>query len=361
MSTYTLADVIGKRSVAVMIPCQNEGVTIASTVLAFQKSLPGADIIVFDNESDDNSAHMARAAGARVVQTNYQCRGNLINRMFCDIDADLYVLADGDGTCDPADAPVLISRLIETRSDMVVGARQDGHGGETNVTSIRLFQMLFNSRIEDPFSRYRVLTKRFVKSFSAVIGSTAVEAQLSAHASQLRIPVTDAVLNSEEPKDLWRSPVPGSPAFRSHRGTTSLWSSIKLFAGMRPIRFYGTVASLPFILGLAIATFANANAWQSNFVAPSTLTIFPLLLVAAAFISCVWGLMLNKRERERAEQNRITFHSVRPFSAPGDTLTRAAEEQRTLDEFVTDAPIGASNDAGFSERPATSEPLKQVA
>lgn len=362
MSTYTLADVIGERSVAVVIPCQNEGVTIASTVLAFQKSLPGAEIIVFDNESDDNSAHMARAAGARVVQTNYPCRGDLINRIFCDIDADLYVLAEGDGTCDPADAPGLISRLIETRSDMVVGARQGRRTGSTSLSSIRLFQTLFNSRIKDPFSRYRVLTKRFVKSFVALNGSTAVEAQLSAHASQLRIPVTDAELSSEEPRDLWRSPIPGSPAFRSHRETTYLWPSTKLFASLRPVRFYSSVASLPLLLGLAIATsFPNADALQPNSFASVALAILSLLLVAAAFASCVWGLMLDKRERERAEQNRIAYHSIRPFSAPGDTLIRATEEQRTLDELASDAPIGASVDADLRKTSAKSSPLRQVA
>lgn len=362
MSTYTLADVIDKRSVAVVIPCKNEGVTIASTVLAFQKSLPGAEIIVFDNESDDNSAHMARAAGARVVQTIYPCRGDLINRIFCDIDADLYVLADGDGTCDPADAPGLISRLIETQSDMVVGTRQDGPKGANNVTSIRLFQLLFNSRIKDPLSRYRVLTKRFVKSFAAHNGSTAVEVQLSAHASQLQIPVTDAVLNSEEPKDLWRSPVPGSPAFRSHRETTCLLPSIKLFASLRPVRFYSSVASPPLLLGLAIASFLpNADAWQPDSTAPVALAILSLLLVAAAFVSCVWGLMLDKRERERAEQNRIAFHSIRPFSTPGGILTRASDEQNALDEMISDVPICASNHAGLSERTAKARAFKQVA
>ena len=184
--------------IAVLLPCYNEALTIADVVRGFRDSLPGAGIYVFDNNSTDDTARVAAKAGANVFRENKQGKGNVVRRMFADIDADIYVMADGDGTYDPADAPSLVSALITERVDMVVGTRRDvtadaGRAGHAfgNKLFNTVYQMIFGSDFTDIFSGYRAFTRRYVKSFPAISTGFEIETEMSVHASQLMIPVAE--------------------------------------------------------------------------------------------------------------------------------------------------------------------------
>ncbi|TIV10610.1 MAG: glycosyltransferase, partial [Mesorhizobium sp.] len=177
--------------IAVLLPCYNEELTIGEVVRRFRETLPSAAIYVYDNNSKDLTALKARAAGAIVVREPRQGKGNVVRRMFADIDADIYVMADGDGTYAPEDSPQLINVLQTERSDMVVGTRRgvtddagrNGHAFGNHIFN-RLYKGLFGTDFTDIFSGYRVFSRRFVKSFPAVSGGFEIETEMSVHASQ---------------------------------------------------------------------------------------------------------------------------------------------------------------------------------
>src|SRR3954451_11464803 len=182
--------------VAVILPCYNEAPAIASVVAGFRAALPQAAIHVFDNASTDRTAEVARAAGAAVMRVAQRGKGNVVRRMFADIEADIYVMADGDGTYDPADAPSLVNALITEHVDMVVGTRRGvsldaGRSGHAfgNRSFNRLYRWLFGRGFTDILSGYRAFTRRFVKSFPAISTGFEIETEMSVHASQLMIPV----------------------------------------------------------------------------------------------------------------------------------------------------------------------------
>ncbi|MDP3898652.1 MAG: glycosyltransferase, partial [Mesorhizobium sp.] len=173
-------------SVAVLLPCYNEEKTIAEVVAGFRAALPGARILVYDNNSSDLTALRARAAGAIVIREPRQGKGNVVRRMFADIDADIYVMADGDGTYAPEDAPLLINTLLTEHADMAVGTRRgvtDDAGRAGHAVGNRLFNALyhrlFGRDFTDIFSGYRAFTRRYVKSFPALSTGFEIETEMS--------------------------------------------------------------------------------------------------------------------------------------------------------------------------------------
>src|SRR3954447_12249122 len=181
------------KQVAVLIPCCNEENTIQSVIKDFHRSLPGATVYVFDNNSSDNTIGVARSAGASVREVLFQGKGNVLRRMFADVEADIYVLVDGDDTYDAAQAPRLIATLIEGGLDMVVGMRQTeersayraGHRFG-NALLTRCVAMIFGKTFKDMLSGYRIFSRRYVKSFPAHSMGFETETELAVHALELR-------------------------------------------------------------------------------------------------------------------------------------------------------------------------------
>lgn len=330
MDIQRLIDAIGDRSIAVVIPCYNAGLSIASVVIGFQKALPSADIIVFDNGSDDNSAHMARAAGARIVHEPRRGRTNVITRIFSDTDADLIVMAAGDGAHDPAQAPMLIAELIGSGSDMAVGVCQNTKNGGNACN--RLFQVLFGPTFNDIFSGYRVFTRRFVKSFPAATIGCDIEAELSAHACELRIPTCEAPVTYD-----WRGGgASGRPSARD--GLHILWAFAALFREMRPLAFHAVIAALIAGAGLALAAFVVAEFLQTGHVSGLATAIGSTGLMLAALIVGGCGIVLDSLKRFRIEQKRLTYLSypgfgaaAKPVDIPSSNNRRAASQHGPTD------------------------------
>lgn len=304
-------------AIAVLLPCYNEERTIGRVVRGFRDALPEATIYVYDNNSNDLTAPQARAAGAVVVREGRQGKGNVVRRMFADIEADIYVMADGDGTYDPADAPMLVNTLLTERVDMVVGTRRgvtDDAGRAGHAFGNRLFnslyQRLFGRDFTDIFSGYRVFSRRFVKSFPAVSGGFEIETEMSVHASMLRIPVCEIGL------DYGRRP-DGSHSKLSTFGDgfRILWMLAMLMKETRPARFFGALAGLFLMASAGFAAPVLYEYFSTGYVAKVPTWILSIGLLSLSMIMVVAGLILDSVARGRSEQKRIHYLSLAPARA----------------------------------------------
>ena len=298
--------------IAVIIPCYNEAQTIASVVEGFQQSLPHAQITVFDNNSTDGTADAARAAGATVFQEPLRGKGNVVRRMFAEIDADVYLMADGDGTYDPHAAPKLVSMVLDDRIDMAIGARKDvtqnahrtGHAFGNRMFN-RIFAGLFGQAYSDIFSGYRAFSRRFVKSFPALSSGFEIETELSVHACQMRLPVAEIVT------DYHQRPAGSQSKLRSVRdGLRILRAFVFLLKETKPILFFGTLAGLiaAGAFGLAIPLFQT---WLQTGLVPRLPTaVLCVGLMCAAGLLGVCGVILDSLTRSRVEQKRILYLAV---------------------------------------------------
>jgi len=340
MDIHRLTDAIGDRSIAVVIPSYNAGLSIASVVIGFQKALPGADIIVFDNGSDDNTAHMARAAGARIVQEPRRGKTNVITRIFRDLDSDLVVMARADGTHDPALAPTLVGELIRTGADMAVGVRGDIKTG-SGATANRLFQALLGPTVTDIFSSYRVFTRRFMKSFPATAPRLDILAEMSVHANALRMPTCEVIMDHE--------PAGESLTAKPESGTDPLptfWSFLKAFEAMRPARFYALIAAIVAGAGLALSAPTIPEIATTNETAGTATPVLATAIVStgmilAALIVSGCGLILDRIRRFAIEQRRVTYLSLAGFGpAANPADSRITETGRVVDDPERSRAIG---------------------
>lgn len=295
--------------IAVLIPCYNEERTIGDVVTRFRAALPGAAIHVYDNNSSDLTALAARAAGAVVHRERRQGKGNVVRRMFADIDADIYVMADGDGTYAPEDAPLLVNTLLTERADMVVGTRRgvtDDAGRRGHAFGNRLFnnlyQFLFGSDFSDIFSGYRAFTRRYVKSFPAVSQGFEIETEMSVHASMLKLPVTEIAL------DYGRRPEGSESKLSTYRdGARILWMFAMLMKETRPARFFGTLAVVFYLAGIG---FMAPVLWEyllTGLVPRMPTWILAIGMMMLATTMLVAGLVLDSVARGRAEMKRMHY------------------------------------------------------
>jgi glycosyltransferase involved in cell wall biosynthesis len=309
MTSLAVADGL---KVAVLLPCYNEALTIEGVVRGFLAALPGAIVFVFDNNSTDDTARAAARAGARVFRELRQGKGNVVRRMFADIDADVYVMADGDGTYDPADAPSLVNALITERVDMVVGTRrgvgQDaGRSGHAfgNRSFNHLYRRMFGGGFSDIFSGYRAFTRRFVKSFPAISTGFEIETEMSVHASELMIPVAEIDLT------YGRRPEGSESKLRTFRDGFRI---LKMFAMLmketRPFAFYSAFAMLFWIAGFVLMFPILVNWLETGLVPrlPTAVVATGMFIIAFMMAGC--GLILDSLSRSRVEQKRILFLSV---------------------------------------------------
>jgi len=298
-----------QRRIAVLLPCYNEGLSIRNVVNKFRAVLPTADIYVYDNNSTDNTAEEALAAGAIVRAEQWPGKGNVVRRMFADIDADLYVMADGDGTYDAEAAPVMIEMAICNHLDMVVGTRQNvyenahrlGHGFGNRLFN-GLYRRLFGRMFNDIFSGYRVFTRRFVMSFPAVSSGFEIETEMSVHASQLRIPV------AEHPTAYGARQEGSVSKLRTVRDALRILRTfVIMFKEYRPAMFFGSLAAALLILALVLAIPVFITYFETGLVPRFPTAVLAASIVLLASVFGVSGLILDSVARGRLEQKRIWY------------------------------------------------------
>ena len=304
-------------TIAVLLPCYNEEHTIGDVVSRFRAALPAARIYVYDNNSRDLTALKARAAGAVVVREPRQGKGNVVRRMFADVDADIYVMADGDGTYAPEDAPQLINILLTEHADMVVGTRRGvtddagraGHAFGNRIFNA-LYHRLFGRDFTDIFSGYRAFTRRYVKSFPAVSGGFEIETEMSVHASMLKLPVAEIGL------DYGRRPEGSSSKLSTWKdGAKILWMFAMLMKETRPLRFFGALAGLALAASVILAAPVLAEYFTTGLVPKVPTWILAMALLLLAMIMMTAGLVLDSVARGRAEQKRIFYLSIASVEA----------------------------------------------
>ncbi len=297
-------------TIAVILPCYNEEVAIAAVVEGFRTALPDARIYVYDNASSDATAARARDAGAIVRAEPMRGKGNVVRRMFADIEADIYVMADGDGTYDAARAPALVERLIGDRLDMVVGTRLGSHGeglfrGGHRVANRAMSWLaghLFHRRLADVLSGYRVFSRRFVKSFPALSAGFEIETELTLHALELRLPI------AEIETDYATRPEGSASKLNTVRdGVRILWRLTILIKELKPLAFFGAIAVF-----LALVSVILAWPIFTTFMATGLVPRFPTAILATgimllAFLSLTCGLILDSLSRARLEAKRTAY------------------------------------------------------
>lgn len=314
---------IAQLSVAVILPCHNEAPSIAGVIAAARAALPGATIYVFDNNSSDDTAAVAAGAGATVIFEAEKGKGNVVRRAFSDVEADVYIMADGDGTYDLSRAPEMLAKLLDERLDMVVGVRNAVAGAayrNGHVLGNRIFNLmlrsLFGTKFTDIFSGYRVFTRRFVKTFPALSSGFEIETEMSVHAIQLRIPVGEVVTDYRE-----RSGGSVSKLKTYRDGTRILMAMIGLLKTTRPLAMFSSIASVFLLFALVIGL---PVVW--HFIETHTVPRLPTAVAAAgltiiATISLVSGIILDSIMLAEAIAKRLAYltYAAPRSAAPVDS------------------------------------------
>jgi glycosyltransferase involved in cell wall biosynthesis len=305
----SISSISRQYQVAVLLPCYNESASIAKVVTAFQEVLPTATIYVYDNNSQDNTAGLALCAGAVVQHETHRGKGNVVRRMFSDIDADIYVMADGDETYDPTAAPELIRTLIAERLDMVVGSRvatdtkayRSGHKFGNRVLT-GFVKYLFGYGFQDILSGYRIMSRRFVKSFPIHSHGFEIETEMSIHALQLQLPV------AEVPTKYGVRAENSSSKLRTYRdGFRILFTIVGLVSTERPRLFCGIITILLVLLsfGLAIPIFYDFFMTGEVQRFPTAFLCMGLVLLAAQV--WVFGFLAHAVRCARIEMKRLAY------------------------------------------------------
>jgi glycosyltransferase involved in cell wall biosynthesis len=307
--------------IAVLLPCYNEEAAIGTTVERFRAALPSADIYVYDNNSSDRTREVAAAAGAIVRSERQQGKGHVVRRMFADVDADLYVMADGDLTYDATSAPRMVEMLLGDQLDMVVGTRRheekDAYRGG-HVLGNRLFTGLlaglFGRSFSDIFSGYRVFSRRFVKSFPVLSSGFEIETEMSVHALELRMPVGEV-----ETSYAARPEGSHSKLSTFSDGRRILSTILTLYRIERPVLFFGLVGGLLLLAALVLAIPLLVTYVHTGLVPRMPTAILVTGIVIVAVLCFFAGLILDTVTRGRREVRRLAYLSLE--APPG--LSRA--------------------------------------
>jgi glycosyltransferase involved in cell wall biosynthesis len=297
--------------VAVLVPCFNEEAAVATVVADFRKSLPSADIYVYDNNSSDRTKAVAVEAGAQVRSERRQGKGHVVRRMFADIDADIYVLVDGDATYDAASAPRMIETLRADHLDMVVGLRVDqaeaawrsGHRtGNRMLTGF--LSSVFGQEFKDILSGYRVFSRRFVKSFPVLSDGFEIETELSVHALELALPVAEI----ETP--YYARPEGSFSKLNTWRdGFRILGTIIKLYRSEKPLRFFTAIGLFLALVSVGLAIPVVVTFLEQGLVPRLPTAVLSMGLMIVAVLSVSSGLVLDTVTRGRREMKLLAYLS----------------------------------------------------
>ena len=305
--------------IAVLLPCYNEDAAIVQTVAGFRAALPDAKIYVYDNNSSDRTVEVAKSAGAIVRTERMQGKGNVVRRMFADIDADIYVMADGDATYEAAAAPALVARLIDEQLDMVVGARKSeideayrrGHRFGNKMLTGMLTQV-FGRSFTDILSGYRVFSRRFVKSFPVLSAGFEIETEISVHALELKMPTAEIVT-------AYAARPEGSVSkLSTYSDGWRILRTIAMLARFeRPLAFFG-FAGLVFALMAVFLSIPLVITYLETGQVPRFPTaILATGLMILAFLNFFAGLILDTVVRGRREVRRLAYLQ---YPAPGTEI-----------------------------------------
>jgi glycosyltransferase involved in cell wall biosynthesis len=298
--------------IAVLVPCYNEEAAIATVVRDFRAALPGAAVYVYDNNSKDQTSARAAEAGAVVRNELRQGKGNVVRRMFADIEADIYVLVDGDDTYDAAASPRMIDRMIAEGTDLLTGRRvhteaaayRPGHVfGNRMLTG--LTAALFNVHLSDMLSGYRVFSRRFVKSFPFTAEGFAIETELTVHAVRLMMPMSEMDTRYKE------RPVGSVSKLNTWRdGFRILGTIAYLVREERPLVFFSTIAALFVAVAIVIGAPVVSEYFRTGLVPRLPTAVLSTGLMVIAFLSLTCGLILDTVTRGRWEAKRMAYLSI---------------------------------------------------
>ncbi|WP_315796832.1 glycosyltransferase family 2 protein [Bradyrhizobium sp. SZCCHNRI3043] len=301
--------------IAVLVPCYNEEAAVATVVRDFKQALPTATVYVYDNNSKDRTIEVARAAGAEVRSERRQGKGHVVRRMFADVDADIYVLVDGDATYDAPSAPGMIARLVSERLDMVVGLRVDqeqaayrmGHRtGNWMLTSF--LAEVFGQAFKDILSGYRVFSRRFVKSFPVLSDGFEIETELTVHALELALPVAEVATpyyarpeGSVSKLNTWRD------------GFRILGTILKLYRSEKPLRFFSAIGIFLALVSIGFAIPILVTYIETGLVPRLPTAVLSMGLMIMALLSASSGLVLDTVTRGRREMKLLAYLSHAPI------------------------------------------------
>lgn len=296
-------------NIAVLIPCYNEAAAIGKVVSDFKKALPGAAVYVYDNNSTDNTVVVAKEAGALIGKENLQGKGNVVRRMFADIDTDVYVLVDGDDTYDAVSAANAVSLLMSEQLDMInisrdessLDAYRPGHRwGNVMLTSI--VRMIFGRHIKDMLSGYRVFSRRYVKSFPTTSTGFEIETELTVHALELGMPISEI----------------GAPYKERPEGSLSKLSTYKdgfrilktigrLVKDERPLLTFVIISCLLFLLSVGFGFTVIVEFMETGLVPKLPTAVLSVGLMILSFLSLVCGMVLDTVTQGRREFKRLFY------------------------------------------------------
>ena len=295
--------------VAVLLPCYNEEQTVADTIAAFQLYLPNSEIWVCDNNSSDGTAEVARQAGARVVVEPIAGKGNAVRRLFAEVEADVYIMADGDTTYDASVAPQLVDELLSKHYDMIVGRRvsvvtntyRPGH-----VIGNRIFSMtasfLFGFKIADIFSGYRVFSRRFVKTFPAISERFEIETEMNIHAIDQRLPTREIDTR------YFSRPSGSESKLSTYRdGFRIFVALLRLLRDARPFQFFGVIAGALLFVATTLALPLVYSYFTQGVILRIPTAILVTGMAVAAFVIFTAGIILDALRMARHNQFRIAY------------------------------------------------------
>lgn len=300
--------------IAVLVPCYNEEAAVATVVADFRKVLPSATIYVYDNNSKDRTVDVARAAGAEVRSETHQGKGHVVRRMFADVDADVYVLVDGDATYDAPSAPKMIEKLLAGHLDMVVGLRVDQSvaayrpGHRTGNWMLTTFlASVFGEAFKDILSGYRVFSRRFVKSFPVLSDGFEIETELSVHALELALPVAEISTpyfarpeGSFSKLNTWRD------------GFRILGTILRLYRSEKPLRFFTAIGVFLMLVSIGLAIPVVVTYLEEGVVPRLPTAVLSMGMMIVAMLSISSGLVLDTVTRGRREIKLLAYLSQPP-------------------------------------------------
>ncbi|MDB5596900.1 MAG: hypothetical protein JWM36_3861 [Hyphomicrobiales bacterium] len=302
-------------NVTLIIPCFNEELTIAQVINDFRSAMPTLNVFVFDNSSSDSTAAVARAAGAQVISVSLRGKGNVVRRMFADVEADVFVMVDGDATYDAASVTSLVDKLIDDGLDMVVGCRQTreseaeaayrrGHQLGNRMLTQSMVQ-IFGGAFTDMLSGYRAFTRRYAKSFPALSKGFEIETELTVHALELRMPTGEVM-----------APYGARPEGSESKLSTYSdgWRILKtigrLYVAERPLAFYAICAALIALISVTIAMPLIAEYLDVGLVPRFPTAVLSASIMVCALLSLTCGLVLDHVTRGRHEMKRLAYLAI---------------------------------------------------
>ena len=320
ITEWPLEPACAEPHIAVLIPCCNEEATIAKVVADFHACLPRAVVYVYDNNSHDRTPMLARAAGAVVRKEPLQGKGHVVRRMFADVEADIYLLVDGDDTYDAAAAPQMLKLLRDDNLDMVTVARvtsqntayRPGHR-IGNIVLSAMVRGVFGGRISDVLSGYRAFSRRFVKSFPALAGGFETETEFSVHALELEMPIAEIAAGYRE------RPAGSRSKLRTWSdGLRILRTILVLVKEGRPLLFFAATGTILLLAGLAIGGPVVAEFLRTGIVDRLPSAVLATGMVLLSSLTWVCGMVLDSVERGRKEMKRLAYLAIPTLPVPHD-------------------------------------------